>query len=306
MALLKKYQNGGTAPTITVKPKTKTSKVYEGGEGWDKYKAYKASNDLYNQSQDSLNFYASDTAENPFSKTQGGTGSNAYTINQFNKQNTGIAAPTDATGVTRYSRQIAFRPNSSQTPEQSVQRTDAQGNIIEGSMPTTVPKGDAGTQYGYTFTYDKPEGNYEVVESPEVIAKREADRVSQLKWDAFTKDYSGYKTETYKYADAFGSKESHTPWASSQGDLPTTGAYKPYGSSAPSNFQYPSNWNYTPAKKRGGLLSFKKGGLLYNTKELVKFGNYLLSKERKGRVSKISRDSVGHWDLENFKIGEKK
>jgi len=45
---------------------------------------------------------------------------------------------------------------------------------------------------------------------------------------------------------------------------------------------------------------FRKGGLLYSTKDLVKFGNFLLSSERKKMVSKHVRDSVGHWDLSNY------
>jgi hypothetical protein len=46
--------------------------------------------------------------------------------------------------------------------------------------------------------------------------------------------------------------------------------------------------------------SYKKGGLLYSTKNLVEFGNYILSRARKEKVSKESRDQVGHWDLANY------
>ncbi len=36
-------------------------------------------------------------------------------------------------------------------------------------------------------------------------------------------------------------------------------------------------------------------------KELIDFGNYLLSKERKKRTLKVDRDKVTHADLENYK-----
>jgi len=37
----------------------------------------------------------------------------------------------------------------------------------------------------------------------------------------------------------------------------------------------------------------------------VRFGNYLLSEERKQRTSKLNRQNVTHADLENFKQLEK-
>ncbi len=36
-------------------------------------------------------------------------------------------------------------------------------------------------------------------------------------------------------------------------------------------------------------------------KELIDFGNYILSKERKKRTLKVDRDKVTHADLENWK-----
>ena len=37
------------------------------------------------------------------------------------------------------------------------------------------------------------------------------------------------------------------------------------------------------------------------TKEAVKLGNYLLSKERKKRISKLNNRNVTHADMENAK-----
>lgn len=39
----------------------------------------------------------------------------------------------------------------------------------------------------------------------------------------------------------------------------------------------------------------------YNTKDLKKFGEYLLSDERKQRTSKINRQNVTHADVESWK-----
>jgi len=38
----------------------------------------------------------------------------------------------------------------------------------------------------------------------------------------------------------------------------------------------------------------------FNRKDLVKFGNYLLSKERKEKVSELNQENVTHADVENF------
>lgn len=38
------------------------------------------------------------------------------------------------------------------------------------------------------------------------------------------------------------------------------------------------------------------------TKQLVEFGKYLLSDERKNRTSKLNRKNVTHADTENFKF----
>jgi hypothetical protein len=54
-----------------------------------------------------------------------------------------------------------------------------------------------------------------------------------------------------------------------------------------------------------GAKKLKSGGLLYDEKQLVSFGNYLLSKERRKMVSKLTKGSVGHWDTENWKHKEK-
>ena len=42
----------------------------------------------------------------------------------------------------------------------------------------------------------------------------------------------------------------------------------------------------------------------YKTKELVSFGNYLLSKRRKKRISKINRHYVTDADVANWKVNE--
>lgn len=39
----------------------------------------------------------------------------------------------------------------------------------------------------------------------------------------------------------------------------------------------------------------------YNLKELIEFGNYLLSDKRKGRTQPKVRKSVTHADIENWK-----
>lgn len=39
-------------------------------------------------------------------------------------------------------------------------------------------------------------------------------------------------------------------------------------------------------------------------KEVVSFGNYLLSKEREERISDINKRNVTHADLENWKSNE--
>jgi len=59
--------------------------------------------------------------------------------------------------------------------------------------------------------------------------------------------------------------------------------------------------------KKKGEKKLKNDGLLYDDnveKALVKFGNYLLSDERKKMVSKNNSGGVGHWDLENWKHKE--
>jgi len=43
----------------------------------------------------------------------------------------------------------------------------------------------------------------------------------------------------------------------------------------------------------------------FNKKDLVSFGNYLLSKERKERTSKENQENVTHADIENWKSKEK-
>jgi len=39
----------------------------------------------------------------------------------------------------------------------------------------------------------------------------------------------------------------------------------------------------------------------YNKKDLVSFGNYLLSKERNESVDELNKDGVTHADVENWK-----
>ena len=56
--------------------------------------------------------------------------------------------------------------------------------------------------------------------------------------------------------------------------------------------------------RKKGSKTLKKGGLIYSEKDIVSFGNYLLSADRKKMVSKPSRGDVGHWDLENWKHKE--
>jgi hypothetical protein len=40
--------------------------------------------------------------------------------------------------------------------------------------------------------------------------------------------------------------------------------------------------------------------MYFNKKDLVDFGNYLLSDERKEMVSDLNKDNVTHADIENF------
>lgn len=41
----------------------------------------------------------------------------------------------------------------------------------------------------------------------------------------------------------------------------------------------------------------------YNKKDLVSFGNYLLSEERKKQVSEVNQENVTHADIENWRNG---
>ncbi len=43
----------------------------------------------------------------------------------------------------------------------------------------------------------------------------------------------------------------------------------------------------------------------FNRKDLVEFGNYLLSEERKNRTSEINQSNVTHADVENWKSAQK-
>jgi hypothetical protein len=47
-------------------------------------------------------------------------------------------------------------------------------------------------------------------------------------------------------------------------------------------------------------LKTRKMVTYFNKKDLVKFGNYLLSKERNESVSDLNKDKVTHADVENF------
>jgi hypothetical protein len=39
----------------------------------------------------------------------------------------------------------------------------------------------------------------------------------------------------------------------------------------------------------------------FNKKDIVSFGNYLLSEERKNRISELNQNNVTHADIENWK-----
>jgi hypothetical protein len=43
----------------------------------------------------------------------------------------------------------------------------------------------------------------------------------------------------------------------------------------------------------------------YSRKDLVKFGNFLLSEKRRGSVKEINKNNVTHADLENWMYGDK-
>lgn len=43
----------------------------------------------------------------------------------------------------------------------------------------------------------------------------------------------------------------------------------------------------------------------FNRKDLVSFGNYLLSEERKNQISKEGQNEVNHADVENWKFNQK-
>lgn len=50
------------------------------------------------------------------------------------------------------------------------------------------------------------------------------------------------------------------------------------------------------------LLTLIKGEEIYTEKDLVSFGNYLLSEKREQTIiTPILKDSVGDWDISNWK-----
>lgn len=211
--------------------------VYEGGEGWEDYKKYLSAKKVYDQ-------YSNEA--NRLESSGGYTPAGEFSASEFASHlpSTGFALPEGASGFKRYKANTAG----------------------ENTIPQNIDYySDSKSGYTYVPTYNAPENNYNVVDSPEVIKQR----ANQAKWDAYRKSYSGDVTTYFSEQQDDGTwaktgKETK-PWKASYGAAPTDGTFNAYGEEAPANFKYPSAFKYVASKKAGGLLSppkFVRKGLL--------------------------------------------
>mgnify|MGYP003640589860 CR=1 FL=1 len=266
--LLRKYQTGGP---VVVDSTPKPIDVWEGDDKWGEYQKSLASKKQYDKFNNE-GVAMSDSGDF--------TDATPLTTQQFQAANSQFTNLEGATGVTRYKYD-----------------SNKQG----GYTPQEYVFSDPTTGYTYVPSYDKPTTNYNVIEDPAITAKKE----EGARWEKANTDagIKGYRKVRYPVVGSPGKWDYElTPIKGNQ-EVPTDGSFVDYKSVGGNDVYKIVGGAPVASNKRGGLLKaprFKNGGLLNSDiKELVEFGNYLLSKERAELVSKTSEYQVGDWDLSN-------
>ena len=275
--LLRRYQTGGqVAAPVSVNNTTGPVDVYEGHEQWPAYQASLIKNKQYNKfNTESTNMSNSGDYTQP---TQ-------FTTQQFQAANPQFTNIEGATGVTRY-------------------KYDS--NNAEGYTPQQYVFSDPNSGYTYIPTYASPETQYNVVEDPAIVKQKE----QAATWKQANID-NGIKGYTKVRYSAGGGKWDYElrPIKGNQA-IPTDGSFVDYNTvggddiykivgGAPKANATPTQ-NQVAVHKKGGLLKVPKNVLKNKEiKVLVKFGNFLLSDDRKKLVSKLGRGSVNDADLAN-------